>query len=1180
MRQGYYLFLLFCCFPFISHADPDYSSIEFVENKGQWKEPFLFRSRTPNCDIYLESDGFTFTVGDPLNNHKIHEYKHGEMATPAILNFHAYKIIFDGATRPEAVSGNKPQQHYYNYFLGNDPARWKTGLHPYYAVDYKNIYQGIDLHVASEAGRMKYDFIVSPGTDADIIRLRFEGINGLEVEDGKLLVRTSLGAVIEEAPYAYQIIDGEQKKVPCKYRIKGNYVSYSFPKGYDETRLLIIDPTMVFATFTGSTADNFGYTATFDNAGNFYAGGFAAGAGYPTTTGAFQTTFAGGGVGGNQYDMDIAITKFNPTGTALIYSTYLGGSENEQPHSMVVDNNGNLVVVGRTYSGNYPTQNAYDASFNYFGGPLVSDIVVTKFNSTGTGLVGSTYIGGSGDDGVNISANWSTVQSLKHNYGDDSRSEVIVDNSGSVYVAAETKSPDFPTINGTGAKGGQDGVVFKLSNTLNTLFWSTYVGGLSDDAAYVLALDKSQSKLFVAGGTLSSNIASGPVYLNARQGDIDGFIARFQNGGSYALERLTYIGTSDYDQCYGVQIDEDNNVYTMGQTNGNFPIISAAYSDAGANQFVMKLNNDLSNVIYSTVFGSANATAPNISPVAFLVDTCQQVYISGWGGTTARNGGNTNGMPVQMTSSPPALLKSTTDGNDFYFFALARNASSLLFAGFYGTTGPSGEHVDGGTSRFDKNGVIYQAICGGCGAGPSSTLPTTATSYSPKNKSPNCNLAALKMEFNLGAVKAIARAKPDATICLGESIQFENTSNNATSYEWIFGDGSAINTQQNPVYTYQKVGTFTVRMVAINPDACKVRDTVTLTVNVDTFKVKVGFDIQNVQNCPPFKATFVNTSTFSKTPGAANFTRFIWDFGDKSTFAGANPPEHVYADSGTYEIMLVMIDTTACNSPDTIRKKLTLQNTFVKAILDVPPVVCMKQEVAFGNRSLKALHYFWDFGDGDTSSNPAGRHHYDSIGNYTVKLYAYNETSCNKVDSTQASFTVRPGPTADFLFSPVTPERNKPTTFTNKSEGGTKYQWNFGDNTGSSEHTPAPHQFKRTGNYTVCLGVANLEGCTDTMCKLVPADVLPLADVPTAFSPNGDGSNDILYVYGYAIESMNFRIYNRWGKKIFESKDQSIGWDGTFNGKEQEMEVYAFTLHVTFIDGTTFYKKGNVTLIR
>lgn len=1176
MKHCYFLFFLIFCSPDILRANPGYSNIEFVENKGQWSGPFRYKAVTPNSDIYLERDGFTYVVGESQNFIKIDEYKHGSRTELPVLKYHAYKVIFEGASQTAEITGSKPQQHYYNYFLGNDAAKWQTGLHPYHTVDYKNIYNGVDVHIASEGGQLKYDFIIQPGAEVGKIRLKVEGANKIEVKDDNLLIHTSVGTAIEQKPYAYQVINGERKEIPCRYKVLGNIVTYNFPNGYDNTELLVIDPQVVFSTFTGSTSDNFGFTATYDNAGNFYAGGIVFGTGYPFTTGFFQVNFAGGGnADGNNQLIDAGISKFDPTGATMLYSTYLGGRESETPHSMVVDGAGNLIVAGRTYSNNFPRRSdSYDTSYNGSG-----DIFVTKFNASGTALIGSTYIGGTGEDGVNITPIYRIETSLKKNYGDDARSEVIIDNANNIYVAGPSSSTDFPLINGIANKGGQDGVVFKLNANLTTLIWSTCLGGAAADAAYVLTLDKDQSHLFVAGGTESSGLGLGAVYQPAQPGGIDGYIARFLNGGNYPLERFTYIGTPAYDQTYGIQIDFEDNVYTMGQTNGNFPVINAGYSNTGANQFVMKIDKDLTAPIFSTVFGSVNATEPNISPVAFLVDTCQHMYISGWGGPNIIGyPSSTAGMPVLLGTPAPTPLSANTDGSDFYFIVLAKNATALLFGAYFGD--PSGdEHVDGGTSRFDKNGVIYQSICGGCGPGQSA-MPTTAGSWATREKGPNCNLAALKIAFNFSAVDALAKASPDAAICLGESIQFQNSSTNATTYEWDFGDGSQANTQPAPQYTYGRVGKFRVRMIAVNPNACKTRDTTYLDISVDTNKIDAAFDITDIKACPPFSASFANKSRYSKTPGANNFTRFVWDFGDGQTFTGANPTPHVYATTGNYTVKLTMIDTTSCNSPVTINKEVSFAIDSVSAGLELPPLVCTKKGVAFINTSKKATKYLWKFGDGDTSTAITPTHIYDTTGTFTVKLYAYNPSFCKNVDSVSGIVTVRSGPKADFTHEPMVPETNIPTTFFNHSSNAVSYEWNFGDNTGSTEHTPLPHQYKRTGEYIACLMAKSAEGCADTICKRVATDVLPLADIPTAFTPNGDGNNDILYVVGAGIEAMNLKLFNRWGEKIFESNKQTDGWDGTYKGKQQEMDVYAFVLNITFIDGTTLYKKGNVTLIR
>ncbi|OSZ82309.1 hypothetical protein CAP35_03310 [Chitinophagaceae bacterium IBVUCB1] len=1157
--------------PLLAFAKTGNHTLEFVENRGQWNGPFLYKSITGGGNVYLEQKGITFQMEAADNSAKIHGVKENHLRAPQTLRFHTYKVNFVNAQTAEVV-GSKPQQHYYNYYLGNDKSKWKSGIHPCYTVDYKGIYKGIDLHIASENADMKYDFIVAPGADPQQIALQYEGTDGLRIEAQNLIIKTSVGTLKELKPYAYQYINGERVEVTCKYKLNGNVVSYIFPYGYDNNYALVIDPTVIFSTYTGSTADNWGFTATYDNLGNFYAGGGSSSAGYPTSTGAYSTSYGGGGTCGGEdaFQPDVTITKFNSSGTAIIFSTYLGGNNNDQPHSMVVDGSGNLVVAGRTCSSNFPT------TFRAFSSG--SEIFVTKFNSTGTALIGSTYMGGSADDGINISADYGVVNSLKHSYGDDARSEVIVDNADNIYVAACTRSADFPLANSSqgSISTGQDAVVFKLNSTVSTLLWSTYLGGNGDDAAYVLSLNKSQTALYVSGGTSSSNFFTTPgTYRTSYGGSIDGFIIKFQNGGAYNRQIGTFVGGSSYDQCYGIQLDNSNNVYVMGQSlNNGVPRVNAAGFTANSSQFILKLDSTLSTTVYATQFGSGTSTATNITPTAFLVDTCENVYVSGWGGTVSGNGSSTTGMPAVLGTPAPALITSTSPtGEDFYFFVLAKNATTQLFGGFFGSP-TIGDHVDGGTSRFDKNGVIYQAMCGGCGG--SNSVPTTAGVYSNTNRSSNCNVVAFKMELNLGNADANFIATP-TKVCVGDPVTITNLSVNATAFEWDFGDGSPTFTgAAPPPKTYAAVGNYTIRLIVRNPVACNLADTHRVTIRVTNDRIDAIFNTTVLDTCFPYRASFANSSVYSPTPAAAVFT---WDFGDGTTFTGVNPPNKSYSTAGTYTVRLIMTDSTACNSPDTAIRSIAFRNDSVKAKFLVPDLICYQDSFRVTNRSENVQTYLWSFGDGKTSTQSSPAHKYDTIGTYKVKLIATNMATCNKVDSQSAIITLKPSPTADFTYTPLVPVTNEPHRFTNLSVGAVSYKWSFGDGEGSDQVNPE-HTYKRTGEYTVCLVVTNMEGCTDTVCKTILADVKPLADIPNAFSPNGDGNNDILFVRGYGVEKMNLKIYNRWGEIVFENNDINKGWDGTVNGKPQEMEAYGFVLNVTFVDGTTFYKKGNVTLLR
>ena len=1185
MRRSNHIFntLFFICLFTMSALA--HNSIEFVQNKGQWDGPFLFKAKTPLSTIFLEQHTITYLMEDIANAVKLEAAKHGVADVNSNYNFYAYKMNFVNALSSVSVKQSKVQNHYYNYFLGADSSRWKTELHPSLALDYIGMYDGIDIHIASEKGNIKYDCIVAPHANAAQIVLEYVGLQHMQIQKGNLVLKTSLGNVTELKPYAYQFIEGAKKIVPCVYHLENNKITYEFPNGYDENVTLIIDPTVVFATFTGSTADNWGFTATYDNQGNFYAGGFVSDQGYPTTTGAFQINYAGGNFTvGVPYPCDISISKFNAAGSALIYSTYLGGASNEQPHSMFVDNANNLVVVGRTYSINFPvTPNAYDVSQN--GG---ADFTVTKFNSTGTALVGSTYLGGTGDDVVNGTAVETAFVDLKYNYGDDARSEVIVDNAGNIYVAGATMSSNFP-VTTTAIKntltGAQDGVVFKLNPSLTTLMWSTYLGGSNADAAYVLALNIQQNKLYVAGGTKSSDFPnSANVLWPTYQGGIaDGFITLFQNGGSYPMLKSTFIGQSNYDQCYGIQVDLENNVYAMGQTlGGSFPVSAGVYNNPNSSQFIIKLDSNLSSNLRSTVFGSGSPTSVNISPVAFLVDTCQNVYISGFGGTLGicPNQSNCTGMPT--TANLPLPLKNTTDGNDFYFFALSKNFVNLLHGSYYGRVSlinGYGEHVDGGTSRFDKSGVIYQAICGNCGGAQSPPLPTTAGSWSVTNQSNNCNLAAIKIAFQLGSVNAGANANPTAKGCPPFTVNFQNSSTNAVSYEWNFADGSPTNTAATPSHTFLNPGVYNVRLIAINPDACKVRDTSFVTITVDSNQINANFNVVVTDSCGPYRVSITNTSAFSNTPNSSSFTKFFWSFGDGTSFIGQNPGTHNYPDTGTYSIRLIMRDSTSCNSPDTLIKTIKINGKRVQALFNMPDSICLTNSIVLNSLAINANSFTWRFGDGSTSSISPIVKTYTNVGTYTVTLIAVNLATCNKVDSIQKIIKVRPKPKADFTYTPTTVIPNTPYNFINTSTNAVSFSWSFGDGEFSTLVNPI-HLYKRKGTFQVCLIAKSAAGCADTLCKSVSADVNTKLDVPTGFSPNGDGFNDILFVRGGGIETMSFKVFNRWGELVFETTDITIGWDGTYKGQAQEMDAYAYVLSATFVDGSSQSKSGNVTLIR
>ncbi|MGB3075317.1 MAG: SBBP repeat-containing protein, partial [Chitinophagales bacterium] len=724
--------------------------LRFIENKKQWDEKILYNVKLWSGELFLEKNTFTYIFFNPEDLKKVH---HQHDTSAFIIHAHAFKEVFVNANPEVRTSAASPSLYFFNYFIGNNPSRWATNVKDYAQVTYDELYKGIDMNVYAYGPNLKYDLIVEPNADANQIQIQYDGADKLSLQNGHLIIATSVGNFTEQKPYAYQVVNGFKSEVSCKFQLKGNTITFSFNKDYDHSIPLIIDPTLIFSTYTGSAADNFGFTATYDAAGAMYLGGLVHSAGYPVSTGAIQISYGGGINSPTQYGSDMGITKITGAGNAMIWSTYLGGSNNETPHSLFVDNNGNLLIYGRTYSNNFPTvAGSFDVGSNG-----AADIVVAKINAAGNALVASTYIGGSGDDGVNYNASEPAQGELKVNYGDDARGEIIADENNNVYVATCTKSTNFPVTTGafqSTSGGSQDGCIFKFSADLSTLLWSSYIGGSDNDACY--SLDVFNNEVYTCGGTMSTNFPSttGSLHSNFLGGASDGFVAHINATGTSLLQS-SFIGTSSDDQVYFIKLDKAANAYFVGQTGGNYPVTSGVYSNSNSGQFIHKLDPALSTTVYSTVFGNGNG-APNISPTAFLVDTCENIYVSGWGGVVFSGWPqfSMNMLNMPLTSS---ALQSTTDGNDFYLAVFKKNMTQLMYATYFGGYSAPGsdigtEHVDGGTSRFDKNGIVYQAVCAGCGG--NSLTPTTAGALSEVNGSANCNELGFKMEINLFVVTA------------------------------------------------------------------------------------------------------------------------------------------------------------------------------------------------------------------------------------------------------------------------------------------------------------------------------------------------------------------------------------------------------------------------------------------
>ena len=1221
----------------IEKTTDNYSAnVSYIENKGQWINKVLYQGDFNGGRIFLEKNALTYVFFPPGGFERLHPNANSNPQDfiSCTMTFQAVRMEFINSDA-NTISGEEKKLFYCNYFLGNDSHKWASGTGVFGSVMYNNLYPGISAKVFSDMSNVRYDFLIDPNADLSKLKMSFAGQNYLSLKNGELVIHTEIGDIAQAQPIAYQVINGEKINVDCHFVLSENHLGFEIKNGYDPSLPLVIDPTLVFATFSGSKADNWGMSATYDAMSNAYTSGICFNVGYPTTPGAFMMTFQGGGTGGgnawpapDNTGFDIVISKFNPTGTTMLFSTYLGGSDNEEPQSLVVDNNNNLLVLGRTYSTNFPTTGG--AFSNTSGGG--ADLIISKLDSSGTTLLASTYVGGSGDDGVNISAIENFLGSLKYNYADDGRGDIVVDNNNNVYVASCTSSPNFPTTAGafqSTAHGMQDGCAFKMNSALSSLTWSTYIGGSSDDAAYNIALN-SADEAYVAGGTSSPDLPTTSGTVNSiYSGAIDGFVIHFSANGK--MLQSSYLGTSGYDQAYFVQTDKSNNVYVYGQTSGNYTITAGVYSNPGSGQFIHEMNSTLSTTVFSTEFGSGRGV-PDIAPSAFLVDNCLNIYISGWGGDLYRYNGTTSstiGLPVTANAyrGVPNVVNNSNTGNvnngeDFYFMVLQKQASSLWYATFFGSTGGnfgSLAHVDGGTSRFDKRGVIYQAICGGCGG--YSDIPTTPGAWSATNNGGNCNNALVKFKMDLLQTVASFVIDPNVTAgCAPFSVLFKNITTYGQGYKWLFGDGDS-SFATSPTHLFPNPGYYTVMLVATDSLTCNVTDTGHAVVRVVP-PLLVG--TSGGQICAGDSVGLTTTvnraSSYAWSPATG-----------LNSISIADPRASPMASTSYY----VTVKDSFCTVTDTVNVSVYSNTT---KITPRNIQLCLGDSIPLRTDS-SYVSYIWSTGSADSSIEVLGGGPYFVVttdkhgckGKDSIEVLAFSKIPLTSSDTaiclnrivqlhadsgnyvyswkpqsglsnyntfnpvarpgitTTYTITVKNGPCVSIDSSiikvnPLPWVRAMPDsimvlpgqTVTLNVTGTPPFTWTPA--TGLSCTECSSPSALIDSNRVYYIQVADSDGCYAS--DSIKIDVLPTLYIPDAFTPNGDGLNDIFRPKFTGYKSIEVYIFDRWGQLIYHWATLDGGWDGTVNGRKVQEDTYVYLINAITYYGYTYKKIGNVTVIR
>ena len=570
--------------------------LNFELNEGQTHERVKFLARSNGYVLFLTATEAVMAFDNPA----IHRKGKEERDSRENSDFEAMekkgrpprsilRLKLKGANPAPQIEGLDQLPASSNYFAGQDPAAWRTGIPNFARVRYAQVYPGIDMIYYGEQRRLEYDFIVAPETNPEQIEIGFEGIQNFEISrTGDLLLQNELAPIRLSKPEAYQEIDGVKAEVEISYVAKDLH-SVGFQLGaYDPGRPLIIDPVLIYSTYLGGSGFDQGYAIATDAVGNAYVTGQTAAIDFPTTAGAFQTNYGGG---------DAFVAKLNPAGSALVYATYLNSASG---NGIAVDSAGNAYVTGDAGPITFPTTaNAFQTA------PMGYDTFVTKLNSSGSGLVYSARFGGNLDD-----------------FGRG----IAIDGSGNAYITGWTVCRStvctFPTVNAfqpNYAGGNNDAFVTKIDSSGSSLIYSTYLGGGkiingTDDWGEAIAVDTAGSA-YVTGYTYAPDFPVTAGAFDTSRAGLDAFVTKFTPDGA-ALVYSTFLGGAGREQGQGIAVDANGNAYVTGTTESfdspftsayeGFPVTAGAFQTKGSyDAFVSKLNAKGSALIYSTYLGGS-----------------------------------------------------------------------------------------------------------------------------------------------------------------------------------------------------------------------------------------------------------------------------------------------------------------------------------------------------------------------------------------------------------------------------------------------------------------------------------------------------------------------------------------------------------------------------------------------
>jgi hypothetical protein len=653
--------------------------LSFEANHGQTDEQVRFIARGAGYTLFLTPTEAVFSLQQSRAAHSAPSPENArgngsQELTEAVLN-HAPKpapgnnsilrVQLVDADRKAMVTGVNELPGRTNYFHGNDPSKWTTDLATFAKVQYKDVLKGIDLVYYGNQGQLEYDFVVSAGADTRLIDLNFIGARNLhrDTRTGDLVLQVEKEEIRFHKPVAYQEEASNKHLIAADYILDSeNHVRFALGQ-YDRSRPLVIDPTLSYSTYLGGSSNDYTTSIAIDSTGSAYVTGYTNSLNFPTTSGAYQIA-CGGACSGTT--VDAFVSKLDPTGSFLVYSTYLGGAGNDYGNGIAVDASGNAYIVGQTFSKNFPTVAGSFQTRCGTGNCSGGDAFITELNSTGSALIYSTYLGGNGASQGNA---------------------IALDSSNNAYLTGYTQSATFPVTPGafqTTCKCMQPvSFVTKLNSNGSALIYSSYLGGTKGDVGYAVALDSS-TNAYLTGYTHSTDFPTTPGAFQIKPAANTAVFVTEMNATGSGLIYSTYLGgattvTTPCEACAtAITVDSSGDAYVCGLTaESNFPITPGAFqtvfksSPAGHDAFITELNPTGTALVFSTyVGGTGDDGATSIE-----LDSSGDVWFKG----------NTKSTDFPVT--PGAFQLVNAGDFDAYLAELNSTGTQLLYSTYLGGSG-------------------------------------------------------------------------------------------------------------------------------------------------------------------------------------------------------------------------------------------------------------------------------------------------------------------------------------------------------------------------------------------------------------------------------------------------------------------------------------------------------------